>query len=205
MMNAADPSAAPCRKGHRHLAVMRAFGRSVRRATCTALPAAVLLAMLSALPAEARSPAPASAAGPPEAGVWLDHTRRGAVMMEPCGANLCGRVHWLKDPLDKQGKPLIDDLNPDKSKRRQPVCGLQVIGGLVRQADGSWDNGWIYDPEKGERYDLAVRLDRAGTLTITGYMGVKWLSETHRWTRVARALPACSATSPATKAQSGSR
>lgn len=148
-----------------------------------------------------RSPAAPSAvpAGPPETGVWLDHTTRGAVEIRPCGGKLCGHIHWLHRTTDKAGKQLIDDLNPEKRLRGRPICGLQVIGGLARQANGSWDNGWIYDPEKGEKYDLAVQLQSNGKLRITGYLGVKWLSESHLWTRAKAELASC-AVGPAGKA-----
>ncbi|NKB16299.1 MAG: DUF2147 domain-containing protein [Sphingomonadales bacterium] len=41
--------------------------------------------------------------------------------------------------------------------RRQPVCGMQVIGDLKRMGGGRWDQGWIYDPKEGKSYDVAAR------------------------------------------------
>lgn len=117
-------------------------------------------------------------------GVWLDHTGRGAIEVSQCGKELCGRIVWLKDPNDKNGKPLVDIQNPDKAKRGSAICGLQIIGALKHQQDGSWDNGWIYDPEEGERFDLEVKLLAPEKLQITGYKGVKFLSETYHWKRL---------------------
>lgn len=138
------------------------------------------------------APAP-EAAVPPEAGVWIDDTGRGAVEITPCGGKLCGNVVWLQQPLARNGKPQTDELNPDKSRRTQPVCGLQVIGNLVQQKDGTWDTGWVYDPKTGDRFDLAIKLKNPDTLTVTGYVGVKFLSEDFTWKRAPAnpPLPRC--------------
>ncbi len=127
-----------------------------------------------------------TAGGP--VGLWLDHTGRGAVEIAPCAKSLCGRIVWLKEPTDKAGRPLVDGLNEDKRKRSRPICGLQVIGDVQRQQDGSWDNGWIYDPEQGESFDLELRLRGADGLQVKGYKGLKFLSETYQWKRTA-AIP----------------
>ena len=126
-------------------------------------------------------PAPVTAPSP--IGVWIDHTGRGAIEIAACGKDLCGRIVWLQEPNDKQGKPLRDARNETKSKRNQAICGLQVIGGLKPQRDGSWDDGWIYDPEQGESFDVEIRLRSADGLQVKGYKGLKFLSETFQWTR----------------------
>jgi uncharacterized protein (DUF2147 family) len=130
-------------------------------------------------PAPGRAPAP-SPVGP--VGLWIDHTGRGAIEIAPCASELCGRIVWMQNPNDKQGQPLRDRLNEDRAKRGSPVCGLQVVGGLKKQSDGSWDKGWIYDPEQGETFDLEIRV-RGDTLQVTGYKGLKFLSEVYHWKR----------------------
>ena len=142
--------------------------------------------------AKAALPA-ASEAGP--VGTWIDHTGRGAVAIAPCGTELCGRIIWLKDPNDKQGRPLRDGNNPDRAQRMRAICGLPIIGGLKRQRDGSWDEGWIYDPEQGERFDVEIRLSGSDGLQVKGYKGFKFLSETFQWRRATAPLqPACPST-----------
>lgn len=139
-----------------------------------------------------RAPVPLPAA-PSIEGMWIDHTGRGAIVVERCKDRMCGRIVWLQDPNGKDGRPLTDELNPDRAKRGQTICGLQIIGGLKGFPGGVWDEGWIYDPEKGERFDVELRLKGADTLQVTGYMGVKWLSETFVWKRAAPAAPRCPA------------
>ena len=133
---------------------------------------------------------------PSPLGVWIDHTGRGAVEITPCAtdappsaSNLCGRIVWMKAPNDEKGQPLRDTLNKNAARRGQPICGLQIIGDVKPQPNGSWDKGWIYDPEQGSSFDLELQLRNPETLQVKGYMGVKFLSETFVWRR-AKELPA---------------
>ncbi|MFM9942515.1 MAG: DUF2147 domain-containing protein [Hyphomicrobiaceae bacterium] len=183
---------------HARLFQLRTMGRIV----------ALLVALAGSLPASAQqpppraapvpapgaAPAPAPAVPPGPTGLWIDHTGRGVIEIAACGPKLCGRIVWMKQPNDAQGRPLRDGLNPDKAQRVRAVCGLQVIGGLERQRDGSWDNGWIYDPEQGESFDVEIRLQGPDRLQVKGYKGLKFLNETFQWTRaVVPPQPLCPA------------
>lgn len=145
------------------------------------LAAAGALALAAALGAGAAPARATGAAGP--VGLWIDHTGRGAVEIAACGNNLCGRIVWLQDPNGDDGKPLVDALNHDRARRGKPICGLQIIGGLKRQPDGSWDEGWIYDPEQGQSFDVELTMLRSGQLQVKGYKGFKFLSQTFQWRR----------------------
>ncbi|MBV1692845.1 MAG: DUF2147 domain-containing protein [Hyphomicrobiales bacterium] len=132
--------------------------------------------------------------GPDVSGVWIDHTGQGAVEIGPCpGApqKLCGHVVWMREPLDKTGRPRKDDRNPDRAKRGQPMCGTQIIGDLAPGTAGAWDNGWIYNPEDGDRFDVEVRLRARDQLQVLGYMGLKFLGETFAWKRAPADLARC--------------
>ena len=150
-----------------------------------ALLSSVASAILSFFAASA-----APAAQMPQ-GLWYDDTGRGAVEITACGERLCGRIVWLREPTGKDGAPLTDKLNPSKSKRERLICGLQVIGGLEAQADGSWDNGWIYDPKQGKSFDVQLSIIDQGRLKVLGYKGVKFLSKTFTWKRAPDSLERC--------------
>ncbi len=124
-------------------------------------------------------------------GLWYDDSGKGAVEIKPCGPNLCGNIVWLREPTATSGQPVVDANNPDKSKRVRPVCGLQVLGNVKPQGDGTWDAGWVYDPKVGKSYDVAIELDGRDRLTVTGYKGIKLLSKKLTWTRVKTELPRC--------------
>ena len=190
----------------------------VRRSLAATLPLTTLSAMIIAavglfVPAAEAQQQPArkgaqaavpAVPAPPTTpqGLWIDHTGRGAVEIAPCvpeaapgtpeAANLCGRIVWMKEPNDPKGQPLRDTLNKNAARRGQPICGLQIIGDVKPQRDGSWDKGWIYDPEQGSSFDLELSLRNPETLQVKGYMGVKFLSETFVWRRAKEAPPKCS-------------
>src|SRR5512136_1780450 len=93
------------------------------------IKSALVITGLTVLPLSA-----ANAAGDPT-GVWMNDTGRGAIEIKPCGAALCGHVVWVKDTSDTKG------------------CGRQIIGNAAKVDSGTWDNGWIYSPEKKQKYD----------------------------------------------------
>ena len=130
---------------------------------------------------------------PPEVGVWIDDTGQGAVKISRCGRSLCGHVFWLQDPKSSKGDgPKRDIYNPNPKNRGNLICGLQVIGRLVPMSDGSWDNGWIYDPKVGQAFDVSIRVLSKRTLEVHGYQSIKILGKTFRWTRTKEELPPCS-------------
>jgi len=112
-----------------------------------------------------------AASGP--TGVWIDHTGRGAVEITDCAGALCGRIVWLKNAGNKG------------------VCGKQVIGSAKRTSAGTWDGGWIYDLESGQRYSVELKLLGPDKLRVMGYMGSKMFSETYTWRRATVDLARC--------------
>ena len=116
---------------------------------------------------------PSSADG--AAGVWIDHTGRGAVEISNCGSGLCGRIVWLKDAGNRS------------------VCGTQVIGSVKPVGAGKWDKGWIYDPDANARYSVEITSVGGNRLKVMGYLGSKALSETMMWRRAPADLKRCSA------------
>jgi uncharacterized protein (DUF2147 family) len=134
---------------------------------------------------------PSAAQAKDVVGIWITDEGKGAVEIERCGDNRCGRLVWLKDPLDEAGRPLRDGNNPDPAARKQPICGLEVIKDVAPQTDGTWDGGSVYDPEEGKAYSVMLKAESDDRLEVTGYMGTKWLSESMIWTRAPAELKKC--------------
>jgi uncharacterized protein (DUF2147 family) len=155
--------------------------------------------ILAALLAATMGPAQAGAAdaAESEAGLWYDDTGDGAVRIEPCGKSLCGKIVWLKEPLHDDGTPLIDRHNPEASKQKRTICGMQILGDLKPSPEGGYDGGWVYDPKEGKSYSLAIKLSSKDQLYITGYLGVKFLGKSFAWTRAKTELPSCAPTQAA--------
>src|SRR5215475_6164246 len=63
-------------------------------------------------------------------GLWYAEGGAAQVAIEPCGETLCGRVVWLRSPLDEDGCELRDRNNPEPGLRNHPVVGLEVLRGL---------------------------------------------------------------------------
>ncbi len=124
-------------------------------------------------------------------GVWLSDDGEGAVEIQPCGDKRCGRLIWLKTPLDDAGRPLVDANNPDPTARKRPVCGIDIIKDAALQSDGSWDGGSVYDPEEGKIYSVMLKAKGNDSLEVTGYLGIKALGETMVWTRAPAQLKRC--------------
>ena len=159
---------------------------------------------LAILVLSAASASLALAAPPPkemkETGTWFDDSGDGAIKIEPCGSKLCGKIVWLKEPLNEKGQPLHDAHNPDASKRTRTICGMPLLGDLARQEDGTWDAGWVYDPKDGKSYSFALKLVASDRLQITGYLGLKLLGRSMVWTRAPADLPVCTGTPAAAQA-----
>jgi uncharacterized protein (DUF2147 family) len=139
------------------------------------------IALNSAILAAAMLSAAAARADNSALGLWVGHTGRGAVEITDCGGKLCGYVAWVKDAENAS------------------ECGKQIIGNVAPVGTNKWDNGWIYDPDRGKKYDVEVTALDGGKLRVKGYAGTKWLSETYTWKRAPADMQKCSGGS-ATKA-----
>ena len=127
---------------------------------------------------------PARSAAATPVGLWYAERGAAQVAIEPCGGELCGRVVWLRSPLDDDGCALRDRNNPDPALRHRKVTGLEILHGLRPQRDGSWVSGSIYDPTTGNTYTCQLVLAGDDRLRLRGYVGIPLLGRTTTWTRV---------------------
>jgi len=125
-------------------------------------------------------------------GWWLTTDGKAAINIAPCGTQLCGKVEWLKEPLDPNtGKPKTDIHNPDATLRPRQVCDLTMLGNFTPNADGSWGGGWIYDPASGNTYKSNMHVGDDGKLHVRGFIGVPLFGRSEIMTRPAAPLTAC--------------
>lgn len=128
---------------------------------------------------------------PGPVGLWLDDDGKAGIQIDRCDKFLCGKIIWLKDPNDKDGKPFRDAMNPDTSKRDKPVCGLQIMGELKRETDGTFNGGWVYDPEEGKKYSIEIMVKDPQTISLLVFEGEKAKSQTMDWKRLPDNQPRC--------------
>jgi uncharacterized protein (DUF2147 family) len=85
---------------------------------------------------------------------------------------------WLKEPL-KDGKPKLDDKNPDKNNKRKQLVGLVILKGFKKDGN-TYTDGTIYDPENGKTYDCKMNY-KGKTLAIRGFIGLSLFGRTTVW------------------------
>lgn len=124
-------------------------------------------------------------------GWWLDQDGKAGILISPCGDALCGKIEWLRAPLDAAGKAKTDIHNKDAALQNRQLCGLQILGNFVPDNDGGWKGGWIYDPESGNTYKSVMHIADDGTLHVRGYIGVPLLGRSATWTRINAAPTPC--------------
>ncbi|MEM9370536.1 MAG: DUF2147 domain-containing protein [Pseudomonadota bacterium] len=129
----------------------------------------------------------------PAFGRWVVDSGKAVIELYSCGDQACGRLVWLKNPYDDAGELKRDVLNPDPETRDRPLCGLELVTGLRREANGAWESGSIYSTRDGQTYGLDIKLLSADELSVRGYLGVSLLGKTQTWNRDEDQRPDCSA------------
>lgn len=109
----------------------------------------------------------ASASDP--TGLWFDHNGRGAVEIAPCasGNGLCGYVVHIKE---------------EKNAKR---CGMQILGNVTEGG-----GGWIYSPDRGKKYSVALTRLNDDQLRVVGNAG-SFFSKTFTWKRAPDDIARC--------------
>src|SRR5688500_14811232 len=65
-------------------------------------------------------------------GVWFTDTKEAKIQIyKGTDGKLYGKIVWLKEPL-RNGKPKLDDNNPDKQLQKQPVVSMVILKGLEK-------------------------------------------------------------------------
>lgn len=116
-------------------------------------------------------------------GKWYTENKETVIKIYKSGDKYYGKIVWLKEPKEDNGKMKKDKNNPKKSKRSQTLVGLVLLKGFVYQGDGEWAEGTIYDPENGKTYKARIRLKGKDKLDIRGYVGVPAFGRSTVWTR----------------------
>jgi len=88
-----------------------------------------------------------------------------------------GKVVWLKEPNDANGKPRLDK----KGKAIMDMVNLRDF----EFKKGTWTNGTIYDPKTGNTYYCTIEMKSKDVLEVRGSVD-RWglIGRTDTWTRV---------------------
>jgi uncharacterized protein (DUF2147 family) len=137
----------------------------------------MLTALLGPLPARAQ-------AGGEVSGIWLTQAGDAKVQVSRCGGGICGVVVWLKDPLDANGKPQVDDKNHNPAVAKRRIIGLPLFSSMRSSGPGKW-SGQIYNADDGNTYASNVTVTGPDTLKVEGCVG-GGLCGGETWTRSGR-------------------
>lgn len=133
------------------------------------------------------------------AGDWMDSDGEVIIEVSPCGDAHCGRVVWLKKPFGRDGKPLLDYRNSDATLAKRPVCGLEVVTGFKKQADGSWGGGTVYVSDLGQSFKGSAEVLSPTQVKVRGYVLLPLFGESEVWTRVTTPFERCTGQPPVQK------
>lgn len=116
-------------------------------------------------------------------GVWKDGKGKGHVQIFKQDGKYYGKVIWLSNPKDVNGKPKLDKHNPNTSLRDKPLIGLTMLKNF-KYDDNEWSGGQIYNPSDGKEYKAFMKLMDPNTLSVRGYVGISLFGKTDTWIRV---------------------
>ena len=117
----------------------------------------------------------------PIEGQWFDEKGNARIEIYRAADNkFYGKVAWLREPL-RNGRPKVDENNPDPKYRSQPILGMMVLSGFVKDGD-EYEDGIVYDPKHGKRYSCKMKLE-GDRLEVRGYMGISLVGRSTTWTR----------------------
>jgi uncharacterized protein (DUF2147 family) len=141
----------------------------------------VLFAIMAALLA---APSARAQGAPEPTGVWLTQAGDARVKISKCSGGICGVIVWLKDPINPaNGKPQVDDKNPNPALAKRPMIGLPLFSGMHPSGPNKW-SGHIYNADDGSNYASNISQTGADTLRVEGCVGALCGGES--WTRVGR-------------------
>jgi uncharacterized protein (DUF2147 family) len=122
----------------------------------------------------------AKAAGPDDIlGVWFTENNEAKILVYKSGNEYSGKIIWLKEPLDKYGKPKRDINNPDPLRRNDPAIGI-IVFKKMKYENNSW-KGTAYGPKRGKEAGCTLKLKDKDTLVGTVKYG--FFSGSQTWKR----------------------
>jgi uncharacterized protein (DUF2147 family) len=115
-------------------------------------------------------------------GIWFNQEKSAKIeVYKAKDGKYYGKIIWLKEPL-RDGKPKLDQENPDAKKRSQPIIGLLILRGFTKEEDDEYEGGTIYDPKNGKTYSCKIK-QKGNRLDVRGYVGISLIGRTTTWTK----------------------
>lgn len=137
-------------------------------------PLAIALLLVAPLAGPALEPADAIL------GVWATKDSEAHVEIYERDGLYYGKFVDFEDEVAKDGR---DVKNPDPALRDRLLLGSDFILGFEFDGKKKWKKGRIYNPEDGKKYKADLELE-GEILKVRGWIGIRLLGRTVKWTRV---------------------
>ena len=126
-------------------------------------------------------------------GDWYNEEKDAVIKIYKENGLYHGKITWMLNPLDENGKPKTDPLNPDESLKSRPRLGMVIMYDFKYERNSEysslgyvvakWADGNIYDPKSGKEYSGSMTLASKNRLDLRGYVGVPIFGRTSKWSR----------------------
>lgn len=115
-------------------------------------------------------------------GIWWNDKKTTKIKIEKKDGKYIGTIVYITPEKYVNGKPPVDDKNPDPAFHNRSLIGLQILSGFVYNGSKKeWAEGRIYDPESGKTYDCFARMN-GEVLKLKGFVaGMRWLGRETEW------------------------
>jgi uncharacterized protein (DUF2147 family) len=117
-------------------------------------------------------------------GDWRIANGSAVIRIEPCGAQMCGRITQLTREPDA-----LDVANPNPALTTRRICGITILKGLQVSAAGRWAAGQLYDPESGKILNGISVTQKGDRLRVA--MGSGPFTGAETWQRVPAVTRPC--------------
>ena len=114
-------------------------------------------------------------------GMWRSEDGKSTLEVLKINSTYSVKVIEVTNPLGKDGTPVKDKNNPDKTLQSRPIVGLVIVSDLIYK-DGFWKGSQIYSPEKGMYADCKIELADKNTIKVIASKGR--FSSTKIWKRI---------------------
>lgn len=116
-------------------------------------------------------------------GIWWNEEKTSKIKIEKNDGKYIGTVVYMIPEKYVDGKPPLDEENPDEKLQSRSVVGLQILEDFVYNAeDKEWKDGKIYDPKSGKTYDCYAWFDGDELLKLKGFvMGMRFIGKSSEW------------------------
>lgn len=135
-------------------------------------------------------------------GFWLDDQERVVIeIYKDKKGFYSGKIAWLKMEHESQ-ENVLDTKNSNKNLRERKLKGLSILKNLKFQpveffqvklknyrSGGTYEDGEIYNPFSGNKYDVDITLLGKDKLKMRGYLFFRLLGETIFWNRQKSSIP----------------